>query len=89
MTKAQIINSKKSFDFPIKIGNEINVASYASKLTNGEEQLLITREGGLHLTDGAGDCIHISKKLEDKANQMVDDTMESIRLNANSLQSFE
>ena len=49
--KGEIIMTKQ---FPIKIGNNANVAKYASTLTNGEEQLLITRQGEMFVTDGMG-----------------------------------
>ena len=46
--------------FPIKVGDESNVKNYASTLTNGEEQLLISRDGKLYLTVGDGSYKEIS-----------------------------
>lgn len=39
---------------PVKVGDEVRVESYSARLTNDEEQLLITREGNLYLTRGDG-----------------------------------
>lgn len=47
-------------DFPIKVGNETEVSTYANSLTNGEEQLLITRYGKLYLTNGLGGYTEIT-----------------------------
>lgn len=44
----------KSLLFPVKIADTEYVASYSAKLVNGEEQLIITRDCGLYLTDGKG-----------------------------------
>lgn len=48
----------RDYEFPIKIGNEEDVKDYSNSLIGGEEQLLITREGKLYLTDGNGDYIN-------------------------------
>ena len=44
----------KSLLFPVKIADTEYVASYSAKLVNGEEQLIITRDCRLYLTDGKG-----------------------------------
>lgn len=43
-----------NYEFPVKVGNAEDVESFAGTLVSGEEQLLITREGGLFITDGMG-----------------------------------
>ena len=52
-------------NLPIKVGVEANVASAAAALTNGEEQLLFTREGKIHLTKGDGTFITIVSGLSE------------------------
>lgn len=47
----------KSLLFPVKIADSEYVKSYSEKLINGEEQLIITRDCGLYLTDGQGGYI--------------------------------
>ena len=47
----------KSILFPVKITETKYVASYSAKLVNGEEQLIITRDCRLYLTDGKGGYI--------------------------------
>jgi hypothetical protein len=44
----------KKMKTPIKIGNEVDVPTYAASMKNGEEQLLVTRDGKLFLTTGLG-----------------------------------
>lgn len=44
----------KSILFPVKIADTEYVESYSAKLINGEEQLIITRDCRLYLTDGNG-----------------------------------
>ena len=39
---------------PVKIGDKKNVQAYAATLTEGQEQLLVTRDGGMFITDGQG-----------------------------------
>lgn len=46
--------NKDSIGFPVKIGNASRIAAYAAQLIHGEEQLLITRDCKLYLTDGRG-----------------------------------
>lgn len=46
--------NQKSILFPVKIADAEYIASYSAKLTKGEEQLLITRDCRLYLTDGNG-----------------------------------
>lgn len=45
---------KNNIRFPVKIGDESRVATYSATLLNGEEQLLVTRDGRFYLTDGNG-----------------------------------
>lgn len=63
------IKRNVSVEFPIKIGNDSNVASYSAKLVAGEEQLLVTREGNLYLTDGNGGYIEAFNTIEGPAGQ--------------------
>ena len=39
---------------PVKIGDKENVQAYAATLTEGQEQLLVTRDGSMFITDGQG-----------------------------------
>lgn len=48
------IFQKSGSEFPIKIGAKAEVQLYASRLVNGENQLLITYEGDMFLTLGNG-----------------------------------
>lgn len=59
----------RKYQFPIRIGNESKVDAYAATMNNGEEQLLITREGGLYLTRGNGTYIQVGVSME-KFNQL-------------------
>jgi hypothetical protein len=47
-------NSYTVLRTPVKIGDDANVPAYAAKLTQGEEQLLVSRQGNLYLTNGHG-----------------------------------
>jgi hypothetical protein len=47
-------------NFPIKVGNKSGIDTYVATLTNGEEQLLITREGKQYLSKGDGTKIEVS-----------------------------
>lgn len=52
-----MIKSYTILKTPVKIGDESTVPAYASTLTHGEEQLLVTRNGKLFITDGAGSFV--------------------------------
>lgn len=54
----------RDYEFPVKIGNEEDVAAFAESLIGGEEQLLITREGKLFLTDGNGGYSQLNKEAD-------------------------
>lgn len=58
---AEKLELNRDYDFPVKVGDEIDVLDYAANLTDGEEQLLITREGDLYITNGEGGFTNISK----------------------------
>lgn len=86
----------KSFKFPMKIGDESRVVEYAKTLVNGEEQLLLTRNGKMYLTNGAGgfleykfnniyDSTEIDEKMEEEIKKIVD-TID--KLKADSLNEF-
>lgn len=77
----------KSLLFPVKIADTEYVASYSAKLVNGEEQLIITRDCRLYLTDGKGgytefktintgitrdDVEKIVKELQSNTNDDID-----------------
>lgn len=47
-------------DFPIKVGDSTSLDTYVTTLTNGEEQLLITRDGKQYLSKGDGTKLDIS-----------------------------
>lgn len=47
-------------NFPIKVGNTSGIDTYIATLTNGEEQLLITRDGKQYLSKGDGTKIQVS-----------------------------
>lgn len=49
--------SIRTIQFPVKIGEEVRVIPYSASLTEGEEQLLVTRNGKLFLTNGKGGFI--------------------------------
>lgn len=66
------------FNFSIKIGDSNNIINYAATLTNGEEQLLITRDNKIYRSTGDGglvplvidganstDHIHLNKDVLD------------------------
>lgn len=40
--------------FPVKIGNEVDVKAYSESLIKGEQQLLVTVEGNIFITNGDG-----------------------------------
>lgn len=42
----------RDYEFPVAVIEEAEVTGYADSLINGEEQLLITPEGNLYLTNG-------------------------------------
>ena len=50
-------NSYTILRTPLKIGDDSNVPVYAAKLIQGEEQLLVSRQGNLYLTNGHGGYI--------------------------------
>lgn len=80
------------FDFPIKIGNKANVESYARKLTDGQEQLLVTRDGSLYLTDGNGGYVPVSSESSgssESSNQAVVDWTPSTDYKKNTLISYD
>ena len=79
----------KSILFPVKITETKYVASYSAKLVNGEEQLIITRDCRLYLTDGKGGYIEFKSinsgvtllevqklidKLDEKLTNEINDT---------------
>lgn len=45
---------KNPIKFPVKIGEDERVAIYSATLLQGEEQLLVTRDGKFFLTNGKG-----------------------------------
>ena len=47
-------------NFPVKVGNKNGIDTYVATLTNGEEQLLITRDGKQYLSKGDGTKIEVS-----------------------------
>lgn len=47
-------------NFPIKVGDSSGIDTYVATLTNGEEQLLITRDGKQYLSKGDGTKLDIS-----------------------------
>lgn len=49
-----INKSVRTIQFPVKVGEDERVATYAASLINGEEQVLVTRSGKLFLTNGTG-----------------------------------
>lgn len=55
----QEVGKSEDPKFPVKVGNESHVDAYAKTLTKGEEQILVTREGGLYLTNGTGGYISV------------------------------
>lgn len=64
---------KNDIRFPVKIGEESKVAIYSATLLEGEEQLLVTRDGKFFLTDGKGDFfpfktneVYTIKEIDDK-----------------------
>jgi len=69
---------------PVKIGDYERVASYSGGLTKGEEQLLVTRDLKIFLTDGKGGYLEfksinsgitldeVNQKLKDLDNKMSD-----------------
>lgn len=64
---------KNDIRFPVKIGEESRVATYSATILQGEEQLLITRNGKLFLTDGKGGLfsfktneVYTIKEIDDK-----------------------
>lgn len=66
----------RDYEFPVKIGNEEDVAPYAESLIGGEEQVLVTREGKLFLTDGNGSYKTVAK--EDLTKYYTKDEVESL-----------
>ena len=54
---------------PIKIGDKTNLQTYAATLVSGEEQLLITREGTLHISVGDGTLRDIELGLTEEEAQ--------------------
>lgn len=72
-------------EFPIKIGARADVKKYASRLVNGENQLLVSFEGDLFLTNGDGTYLALSgsgiseilKNLQDEISQIIN------RINSN------
>lgn len=66
----------RDYEFPVKVGDEADVLDYAADLIGGEEQLLITREGILYLTDGNGSFKNISETdLTDYYNKQEVNTL--------------
>lgn len=64
----------REYEFPIAVIEEDEVAGYASSLINGEEQLLITPLGNLHLTDGNKSYIEVGvskAKYQELENRII------------------
>lgn len=86
--------NKDSIGFPVKIGNASRVAAYAAQLIHGEEQLLITRDCKLYLTDGNGGYSVFKTNngvtedvLQDTVNRInsdIEDAITEINKNINS-----
>lgn len=75
-------------DFPIKIGEYNNLINYAKLLRKGEEQLLISRDNKLLISDGRGGIIplpqrHTDEELDDfiKNNTYLNNKITENRIN--------
>ena len=90
----------KSLLFPVKIADTEYVASYSAKLVNGEEQLIITRDCGLYLTDGQGgytefktinagitllEVQDLINKLDEKLSEKINDTNTDLNTITNTI----
>lgn len=73
----------RDYEFPVKIGNEADVAEFSASLIAGEEQLLITREGKLYLTNGNGGYKVVSEDIDLTNYYTKSETDASLLLKAN------
>lgn len=84
----------KTIRFPIKIGDRDRVEPYAATLTHGEEQLIVTRDCCLYLTNGNGGYSVFKTNngvtedvLQDTVNRInsdIEDAIEKINEDINS-----
>lgn len=82
----KILNNSGA-QFPIKVGNKAEVHLYASRLVNGECQLLITYEGELYLAKGDATYIEISGSGIDQSLDNIN--LELVRLDKKIDLTFE
>lgn len=69
---------KTILKFPLKVGHDKDVEKYSSSLVNGEEQLLVTRECNMYITDGHGGYKTISTKKEKEILDKIEEINNSI-----------
>lgn len=69
----------KTIRFPIKIGDRDRVEPYAATLTHGEEQLIVTRDCCLYLTNGNGGY-SVFKTNNGVTEDVLQDTVNRINL---------